>query len=171
MRADLAKRTAGLALYATCGDLVVAFGIEDVVRVHLAETVTARLVDPTALLHAANIDDERLPAWDLGALLGLRRPTSARAWIVLTTGAQGGRLFAVSCDRSLTVRPVRVDLPLAATLFTSRAGAVRGAFATASLTEESELAPTGVLLAASALLSPDEQRAAAKASSEGKVTW
>lgn len=163
------RRASSLALYATCGDLVVAFAIVDVVRVHLAETVTARPRAAGSALSLVQADDERLAGWDLGSLLGQRRPTSASTWIVLAHGPR--RRFAVACDRSLAVRPLRVELPLAATMFGSRVGAVQGAFTTAALGSELELAPTGLLLSAARLLAAEELQAATAAAAEGLLSW
>lgn len=171
MSAAGAARGEALALYVTCGDLVVAFAIDEVVRVYLAEEVESAPLTSGAL-RAARLSDETLPAWDLAMLLGQRRPSTASAWLVLRHDDRGHR-FSVAVDRSLAVRPLRLPLPLPlpAAMFTARRGAVRGAFPTDGLADALELAPAGLLLAAANLLDADDVTAAQRAAAAGKLSW
>ena len=166
-----APRGQALALYVTCGDLVLAFSISEVVRVYLGEEVRAETL-AGGELRAARLSDDTLAAWDLATLLGQRRPSAAAAWLVLRHGDRDRR-FAVAVDRSLAVRPLHLPLPLPLppSMFTARRGAVRGAFATGGLTDEHELAPAGVLLSAAELLDADDITAAQRAAATGRLSW
>jgi hypothetical protein len=193
------RRAADLSLYVACGDLVVAFAIDEIARVLLADDRTPGFIDPKTQLSGLSFEGELIPAWDLGYLLGLRQVSAARTWIVIAAaigesralgvgtataspagpgraapvGSMEGkrRQFAVSCDRSLAVRPSQVDLVLPGRLFNTRVGAVTAAFTTQALDSQSDLAPTGVALSAAHLLGPDELRAVAGASAAGKLMW
>jgi hypothetical protein len=166
------RQVANLSLYVACGDLVVAFPIDEIARVLLADDIAVSSVDPKTQLSSISFEDDPIAAWDLGHLLGLRKVSAARAWIVIATVMdRKRRRFAVSCDRSLAVRPSQVDLALPARLFSSRAGAVTGAFSTQALDQSADLAPTGVALSAAHLLNADELRAVAGASAAGKLMW
>jgi hypothetical protein len=163
---------AQLALYAGCGDLVLSLPIEEVVQVMLAEGVGYSVLDAKLRLGTVLFDSLPIAALDLSHLLGQRKPSSARVWIIATTYlAEGVRRFALSCDRSLAVRPQQLDLPLPPRLFASRPGAVLGAFETTSIREAAEVAPTGFALTAAHLLLTDELAAIRAAAGQGKVSW
>lgn len=160
-----------LALVVACGELVLAVPALEVRRVYLAEEVTPRQLD--ASLWALAAEGVELPGWDLAGLLGLRRPSSRRVWIALEPDGRG-RSYAIACDRSLIVVPLALALPLRPALFTSRPGAVRGAFlgTFANVSEqENELAPTGFLLSTRDLLTAEELASASAASTAGKLAW
>jgi hypothetical protein len=172
VNAKAPRRAAGVALYADCGDLVVAFSIEEIVRVFLAEGAVFAPIAPATGMGSVAFESERIPAWDLGYLLGLRKMSTARTWIVLTSSVDGKqRQFAISCDRSLAVRPRQFELALPARLFTSRPGAIVGVFTTESMGGDGELAPTGFAISAAHLLLSDELQAISAAASEGKLSW
>lgn len=166
-----ANPASALALVVTCGELVVALPALEVRRVYLAEEVTARPLEAPLWAVAADGTEHgaALPGWDLAGLLGLRRASARSVWIALEPDGRG-RSFAIACDRSLIVAPLTLALPLRPALFTSRPGAVRGAFFTM---EElgAELAPTGFLLSTRDLLTAEELASASTATSTGKLKW
>jgi hypothetical protein len=165
-------RSAKLALYANCGDLVIAFPIDEIVRVSLADGAAIPLLDATTHLAAFPFDGEQIPAWDLGHLLGMRKSTSACMWIVFATIVDHKlRRFALSSDRSIAVRPQQQALPLPVRLFASRPGAVTSAFETKAISDDADLAPTGFTIASSRLLVEADLQAIARAASQGTLTW
>jgi hypothetical protein len=85
----LTRGIAELAVLVRFGDLVIALPAERVTRIVAADEVTA--VKPAAFTGGAAsvaIAGATLPAWDLGALLGLREPPEA--WLVMRTSDDPG---------------------------------------------------------------------------------
>ncbi|MEZ4360970.1 MAG: hypothetical protein R3B48_12375 [Kofleriaceae bacterium] len=165
------KRSVGAALYANCGDLIVSFSVDEIARVLLGQEVSRAPVDRVAKLGSIPFEGQAIPAWDLGELLSLRKPSAARVWIIASVPVAGARrLFALGCDDSIAVRQQLLHLPLPPGFFSSRPGAVIGAFATSEI-REAGLAPTGFALSASHLLAGEELQAIARAADDGKLTW
>lgn len=156
-----------LALVVTCGELVLALPALEVRRVYLTEEVTARPLEVG--MWAVRAEGAELPGWDLAGLLGLRRASTRSVWIALEPDGRG-RGFAIACDRSLIVASLALALPLRPALFTSRPGAVRGAFLTMDELAK-DLAPTGFLLSTRDLLTAEELATANAATSAGKLAW
>jgi len=73
-----------LAVLLRFGDLVVAIAAQRVARIALADEA----VPATAATPSVEIAGAVLPAWDLGALLGLTG--SPEAWLIMTTGDEPG---------------------------------------------------------------------------------
>lgn len=169
-----ARRTVApaMSLYLTCGDLVLAISIEQIVRVLLIEELARSPRIAAGDLTSVRFEGLTLPAWDLRSLLGLRKASEPQAWIIVGPRRDGYlRRFALSFDRSLTVRPRFPEQPLPAQMFTSRAGAVTATFDTRLLSGSEDLAPTGFALSAAHLLDAEELAAVELASRHGEVAW
>jgi hypothetical protein len=166
MTAATTKRALGLQL--GCGDLALAISIDEIDRVVLATDLRVHAAVDGQPARVELEGEDAIPAWDLAQLLGAKRPSSMRTWIIVQTEVGGAvRRFALGCDRSTAVQPLALDLPLPPGLFAKRAGAVKAAFITTSTT----LAPTGYVLTAAHLICQDELAAAGRAASQGTVRW
>lgn len=144
--------TGQLALLAFVGDLVIAIDATAIVQLRLATDVAARRVDRN--LFSVELDDETIPGWDVGELLGLG--TCDAAWaIVSVPSVSGGQWFGVRIGRCSAVQKLPVCHPIPPSLFGARAGAIAAAFAGPQIAELMS-APSGVVLDLSRLVTAGE---------------
>jgi hypothetical protein len=125
LRLVAADPNAVLCVLVRCHTLVVAVPARLVLRMALADEVATTRASNGALL--ARSGDAVLPAWDLGALLGLSSPTAAWLFLSVDGGAQPVSL-ALATGRCLAVRPLPAPTPLPSGLFKKHSDAVVGAF-------------------------------------------
>jgi hypothetical protein len=144
--------TGQLALLAFVGDLVIAIDVAAIVQLRHATDIAARRLDRN--LFAVELDDETIPGWDVGELLGLGACDAAWA-IVSLPSVGGGRRFGVRVGRCTAVQKLPACHPIPPSLFRARAGAIAAAFASAQIAELMN-APSGVVLDLSRLLTASE---------------
>lgn len=144
--------TGPLAVLALVGDLVIAIDAAAVVQLRLATDIAARRIDRT--LFAVELDDETIPGWDVGELLGLG-PCDTSWVIVSLPSVDGGRRFGVRIGRCAAVQNLPACHPIPPSLFRARAGAIAAGFAGAQIAELMS-APSGVVLDLSRLLTAGE---------------
>src|ERR1700733_13721637 len=133
--------TGQLALLAFAGDLVIAIDAAAIVLLRLATDIAARRIDRS--LFAIELDNETIPGWDIGELLGLGACDAA--WVIASLpSVDGGRRFGIRIGRCTAVHKLPVCHPIPPSLFRARAGAIAAAFAGAQIAELMS-APSGVV--------------------------
>jgi len=144
--------TGQLALLAFVGDLVIAIDVAAVVQLRLATDVAARRVDRS--LFAVELDDETIPGWAAGELLGVGACDTA--WVIASLASvDGGRRFGVRIGRCMAVQRLPVCHAIPPSLFRARGGAIAAAFAGTQIAELTS-APSGVVLDLSRLVTAGE---------------
>jgi len=144
--------TGALALLAQIGDLVIAIDAAEIALLRHISDLAARRVEHN--LYAIELDDEIVPGWDAGELLGLGACDAS--WVIASLPAvYGGRRFGLRVGRCIAVHKLPACEPIPPSLFRARAGAISAGFATQLIAAPLE-APSGVVLDLSRLLGPGE---------------
>jgi len=143
---------AELAVMVRFGELVVAVGAQRVSRIVTAEEA----VPAPGAAPSVKIDGAVLPAWNLGALLGLAGPPAA--WLVMTTGDEpGAARIALGTGPCIAVASHDAISPLPPGVVGVPTAAVVGVFVTDAALRDRGVGPLGVridpmrLIGASAL--------------------
>jgi hypothetical protein len=134
--------SARLALFALCADLVIAIDAMSIVQLRrTAETVSHATAHGRSALE---IDDQLVPGWDLGELLGLGPCTAA--WVVVELNRPARRV-AFRIGRCFMVDPLPVCRAIPPGIFSGpgtpaeggasagRAAAITAAFSVAAIPE------------------------------------
>ncbi len=151
-----------LSLLGMVGELVVAIPAPRVFQIRRAvDTATRRL---ESNLYALDLDDETLPGWDLGDLLGLGLCNNA--WVIIEAPHVRAAKFGLRMGRCIAVRDVAEARALPEGIFGARRGALAAGFAAKPITELDGY-PSGVVLALEKLFTAAELEAGARVTKRG----
>jgi hypothetical protein len=143
-----------LALFALCGDLVVAIDAMSIREVRPIEDTAVRAASHGVFL--LELDGEHagapVPGWDLGELLGIEAAPSA--WVIVELPGSGRRV-GFRLGRCVTVQALPVCRAIPRGIFTSRRYALAAGFSTAAIPELSEQV-SGVVLDLAGVLGDGE---------------
>jgi hypothetical protein len=155
-----------LALFALCGDLVVAIDAISIREIRRVEETTARAVNRrmSVLELGGELAGELVAGWDLGALLGIE--ASASAWLILDLPGSH-RPVGFRLGRCVTVQPLPVCRAIPRGIFTPRPQAIVAAFSTAAIPELTDHV-SGAVIDLARLLGDGEHAAMAKLGKEGR---
>jgi hypothetical protein len=160
--------SARLALFAVCGDLVVAIDAMSILQIRRVEETTARAVNRR--MSVLELDGERsgelVAGWDLGELLGIEM--SAAAWLIVELHGPHRRV-AFRVGRCVTVQPLPVCRALPRGIFIRRRQAIVAAFSTAAIPELADHV-SGIVIELDRVLGDGELAAMAKLGKEGRAT-
>jgi hypothetical protein len=153
-----------LALFALCGDLVVAIDAMSIREVRPVEDTAVRAAGHgVSLLDLeGGVASEPVPGWDLGELLGVDAAPSAWA-IVELPGSR--RRVGLRLGRCVTVQSLPVCRAIPRGIFASRPHAIAAGFSTAAIPELREYV-SGVVIDLSGVLGDGELGALANAGGE-----
>jgi hypothetical protein len=159
--------SARLALFAVCGDLVVAIDAMSILQIRRVEETTARAVNRR--MSVLELDGERpgelVAGWDLGELLGIEM--SAASWLIAEL--PGPHRVGFRVGRCVTVQPLPVCRALPRGIFTRRRHAIVAAFSTAAIPELADHV-SGIVIELDRVLGDGELAAMAKLGEEGRAT-
>jgi hypothetical protein len=150
-----------LALFALCGELLVAIVAAPIQTIRQVAETQARAGDAGGWL--VSTDDGIVPGWDLGELLG--QGSSDAAWVVADV-PQVARI-ALRVGRCLTVHALPPCRPIPAGIFQARGEALAAGFAATSVTELAAHV-AGVVVELAHLLGPRERGWIARLGSHGR---
>ena len=143
-----------LALFALCGDLVVAIDVMAIREVRPVEDTAVRAASHGISL--LELDGEQagapVPGWDLGELLGIDSAPSA--WVIVELPGSG-RPVGFRLGRCVTVQSLPVCRAIPRGIFASRRYALAAGFSTAGIPELSEHV-SGVVLDLAGVLGDGE---------------
>jgi hypothetical protein len=165
-----------LALFALCGDLVVAVDAMSIREVRPVEDTAVRARNGGLVLdlerRSREDQDDKgkrealdgdlaggVPGWDLGELLGIEAAPSA--WVIVELPGSGRRV-GLRIGRCVTVQALPVCRAIPRGIFASRPRAIAAGFSTAAIPELSEHI-SGVVLDLAGVLGAGELGALANA--------
>lgn len=159
--------SAGLALLALCGDLVVAIDAMSIRQIRRVEETTARAVSPqlSLLELGGERDGELIAGWDLGDLLDIEM--SASAWLIVDLPGSA-RPVGFRLGRCVTVQSLPTCRPLPRGIFTRRPQAIVAGFSTTAIPELTGHV-SGVVIDLARVLDERELAAMAKLGKEGRA--
>jgi hypothetical protein len=153
--------SARLALFALCGEIIIAIDAMAIHEIRRAEDATARATERGLALE---LDGAILPAWDLGELLGVGACTAA--WVIV--GLPGfARPVGFRIGRCVMVQALPVCRGIPRAIFNRRHDAITAAFSTAAIPELADHA-SGVVVDLTRVLGDDERARAAALDREGR---
>jgi len=143
-----------LALFALCGDLVVAIDVMAIREIRPVEEIALRDAGGgVSLLElSGDLAGAPVPGWDLGDLLGVE--DAAAAWVIVELPGSG-RPIGLRVGRCVTVQSLPVCRAIPRGIFTNRAHAIAAGFSTAEIPELSAHV-SGVVLDLAGVLGDDE---------------
>jgi hypothetical protein len=149
-----------LALFALCGDLVVAIDVMAIREIRAAEDIAVRPARHGGLILelASEHGGAHVPGWDLGELLGIE--AAPGAWVIVELPGSGRRV-GLGLGRCVTVQPLPVCRSIPRGIFASRSHAIAAGFSTAAIPELSAHV-SGVVLDLSGVLGDGELDALAR---------
>lgn len=156
--------SAQLALFALCGDLVVAIDAMSIRQIRRVEETTARAVNRRMSL--LELGGELVAGWDLGELLGVE--LSASAWLIVDLPGSL-RPVGFRLGRCVTVQALPVCRALPRGIFTRRPPAIVAGFSTATIPELTGHV-SGVVVDLARALGDGERAAMAKLGKEDRAT-
>jgi hypothetical protein len=166
--------SARLALLALCADLVIAIDAMSIVQIRrTAETITHTTAHGRSALE---LDDQLVPGWDLGELLGLGPCTAA--WVIVEL-SRSARRVAFRIGRCFMVEPLPVCRAIPSGIFsgpgtTAEGGAAGGraaitaAFSVAAIPELAGYV-SGVVVDLARILPEQDLASLASFSKEGPL--
>lgn len=143
-----------LALLAKVGELVVAFDARQIYQIHHVSDLPAKQRESN--IYSLELEQQSIPGWDLGELFGYGPATNA--WIVVEVksgSASVARKFGLRVSACITVRELPPIKALPKKLYSTRPGAISGAFSTEGIAELPDT-PSGVVIDLSHVLTPVE---------------
>jgi hypothetical protein len=122
-----------LALFALCGDLVVAVDVMAILEIRTVEDTALRSAGHGRMLvELGEPGGAPVPGWDLGELLGIE--AAPTAWAIVELPGSGRRI-ALRLGRCVTVQALPVCRSIPRGIFTSRPDAIAAGFSTAAIPE------------------------------------
>lgn len=155
--------SAGLALLALCGDLVVAIDAMSILEIRRVEETIDRAVSRG--MSMLELGGELVPGWDLGELLGIE--ASASVWLIVELPGPHRRV-GFRLGRCVTVQPLPVCRALPRGIFIRRPHAIAAGFSTAAIPELADHV-SGVVVELARVLGDGELAAMAKLGKEGRA--